>query len=277
LNRQARADRKIRTLRPSEEKKHLDLLNLCHNPWGDEQRWKKMYLQEAFDLTKNVLVVEENGEWAGGVTAWFRDAFLAKDKTAKAAIAGDGYVLPNQRGKGLYSFYMKAVNKMAKERGATLGIGFVSAYNLPPLKALPKIGFAKALFPVTKILVLNPEKFLNYMINESTREFQFPKEFERMRFQVTVTFNSYKGKATLCRNYIIEKAKLLESCSQSPSQNSKDKTDLQITTDIETLTKIVKGFNAGKNRLLFTLCIAILRRRLRLRVSFRLLKTMIHL
>ena len=277
MDTQTQPNRKIRTLKLGEEKKHLELLNLCHNPWGDEQRWRRMYLQEAFDITKNVLVVEENGEWAGGVTAWFRDVFLAKEKTVKTYVAGDGYVLPSQRGKGLYSFYMRAVNEMAKERGATLGFGFISAYNLPPLKALPKIGFTEALFPVTKILVLNPERFLHYIITEWTREFQIPREFEGMKFVITISFRTYKEKVTLCKRFTVKNGKLVEPSAISPSKAVKERIDLRIATDMETLTKIASEFNGGKRRLFFALLASLLKRRISLRFSFRLFKVMMRL
>jgi len=264
-------------LKIGEEKKHLELLNLCYSPWGDDQQWRRLYLQEGFDSTKNVLVVEENGEWGGGVTAWFREVLLARNKGVKAYIAGDGYVLPDHRGKGLYSFYMKTVNEMAKSRGSALGLGFISAYNLPPQKALPKIGFVDALIPSTEILVLNPERFFDYVLTEWTQEVQIPSAFEKMKFAIMVSFKSYKGKVALCKKFTIENGKLTQLSTPSLLETAKDKTDLRVNTDIETLAEVIKQFNFGRKKLLFALLAAIINGRLSLRFSFKLLKALIRL
>ncbi len=48
-----------------------------------EEEWRKKYDQPGFDIEKNVLVVEEGEEWAGGGTAWFREAFLQNDRNSR--------------------------------------------------------------------------------------------------------------------------------------------------------------------------------------------------
>jgi len=67
--------RTVRNLKRGEEKKHFEMLNLCFKLWGSEEKWRRLYLQPGLDATKNVIVVEENKEWIGGATAWFREAF----------------------------------------------------------------------------------------------------------------------------------------------------------------------------------------------------------
>lgn len=257
--------RRVRNLRLGEEKKHYDLLNLCFKPWGSERKWRRLYFQHGFDITKNVLVVEEAGEWIGGVTGWFRAAFLKESIKTKVCIAGDGYVHPNHLGKGVYSTYMRSFSDFARKEGASLGIGFISIYGVPHI-ALPKYGFVDVFHPRTKVLVLNPEKFLQYVIAK-VEDVDFPARFEGIRIKLTISLNSIKGKFSGSRVFQLRNRKLCQI-----NDVIDEKIDLEVSTDICMLFDILRCFIFSRRTLFPLVLLNCLKRRLRLRFSLELLK-----
>lgn len=262
-------DRIVRNLKLGEERKHFEILNLCFNPWGTEERWKRFYSQEEFEAPQNVLVVEEDGKWIGGVTAWFREAFLKHDKKVKVCIAGDGYVHPEHRGKGVYSTFMRAVNKLGQERRASLGMGFISLFDVPFI-ALPKYGYTDVFYPTTRILVLHPKRFLNFLIKELENA-ELPRKFDGLRVKLTVSFKSPKGRHMISEIFKLKNGKLSKVAALSPNETSR-KIDLQIYADIETLMKTFERFFLRKKTLFPFLVLDIFRRRLKIRFSFKFLK-----
>lgn len=260
------ARRKTRFLRPGEEKKHFEMLNLCYNPWGDEEKWKRLYSQEGFDRTKNVLVVEEGEEWIGGVTAWYREALLKNGQKVRVYVAGDGYVLPKHRGKGVYSTFMRAVNKLSQERGASLGVGFVSIYDVP-FFALEKYGFADVFYPKTRILVVHPEMFFEFVIKQF-REIELLRRFEGMKIKLAISLDTLTEKCIVARQFIVRNGKL-HGLSPTPSLDLNEKMDLELYTDIKTLIQSFRTFHLRKKTLFLFLLVGILRKRLKVRFSLR--------
>ena len=264
--------RTVRNLRRGEEKKHFEMLNLCFKPWGSEEKWRRLYLQPSFGATKNVIIVEENKEWIGGATAWFREASLRENRKVKVYIAGDGYVHPNHRGKGVYSTFMRGLNKLARKKGASLGFGFVSVHGTPFI-ALPRYGFVDIFHPATKILILNPENFLQFIITQM-QNVDFPKNFEGLRLKLLVSFVVPKGKHAISRTFHVKKGKLREL----PSRVGDIKNiDLRVKTDINMLLKISSYFYLKKKTLFPILFIAFLRRRLAFRFSLNFLRMILRL
>ncbi len=244
------------------------MLNLAYNTWGDDAKWRKKYDQPGFDVRKNVVVVEENGEWAGGGTAWFREAILGNERKATVYTAGDLYVHPNHRGKGIYSSAMKALNKMAYDREAVLGFAFPSIYRLPSI-ALPKYGFVDVLYPKTRILILNPEKFLGYILS-LIKEAYLPSKYNAMIISLTVKFDLPQGKRSITRIFRVENGALLDLAQA-------DKIDLKVTMAVDLLLKISSRFYLGTISILPTLLNALLRRRLGVSFSLRFAKAVIGL
>ncbi len=258
------SQRIVRTLREGEEEKHLEMLNIAFDGWGSEEEWRKKYVQPEFDPEESVLVVEERGKWAGGGTAWFRDAFLRSGRRIRVYMAGDLYVNPGFRGKGIYSTAMESLNKMASAKGAVLAFAFPSIYRLPSI-ALPKYGFADVEYPKTRLLVLNPEKFLRYILS-NIKEAYLPSVFEGMTVKLTVNFDSTQGRRCVAKTLRIEKGTVSESSETT-------KIDLRVTMNAHILLRISSGFYLRK-RLPFTLLIlAILRRQLGVRFSAKFLRT----
>jgi len=266
------AKRKIRNLRPGEEEKHLEMLNLCFDPWGSIEKWKKMYVQPNFDVTKNVVIVEENGEWAGGGTAWFREALTKTSKKIKVYLAGDLYVHPHHRGKGIYSTAMRSLNDLAQKRGAAIGFAFPSIYRTPSI-ALPKYGFARVFHPTTRILVLNPEKFLQYLIHQA-QEAYLPRKFEGLRLKLVVCFNLARRGHKVLRTFQVKKGKL---CELASAVEDTKKFDLTINTDIDILLGISACFYLRQKALFPRLLLAFFRRRLRVRFSLNFLRSILGL
>jgi len=252
-----------RTLRRGEEKKHLDMLNLAYNPWGNEEEWMKRYVQPGFDVEKNVLVVEEGGEWVGGGTAWFREVFLQNDRKLKVYTAGDLYVDPARRGKGIYSTAMESLNRIASERGAALGFAFPSIYRMPSM-ALKKYGFVNVLYPKTKIYVLNPEGFLAFILSQLKEAF-LPPRFDNLTFRLTVRFSLPNERRSLSKTFRVEKGALVESTEP-------ERIDLRVTLGINLLLKISSTFYLGKKSLYSLLFSSLILGRLKIRFSFRFLK-----
>lgn len=263
--------RNIRNLRIGEEKKHFEMLNLCFDPWGSKEKWKRFYVQPDFDITKNVVVAEENGEWAGGGTAWFREAISEKNSKIKVYLAGDLYVHPKHRGKGIYSAAMRSLNDLAQKGGATLGFAFPSIYTTPSV-ALPKYGFVNIFYPTTRILVLNPEKFLQYLISQ-VQEAYLPRKFEGLKFRLIVSFSLPQRRCRLCRTFQVKSGRLNELTGAI----EETKVDLTIDTDIDMLLRISTCFYLRKKALFPMLFLAFLRRRLKLRFSMDFLRIVLGL
>lgn len=254
-------------MRVGEEKKHFEILNLCFNPWGDWEKWRRRYEQPDFNLTENVLVVEENNDWVGGGTVWFRDAFVQNDKKTKVCIAGDGYVHPNQRGKGIYSTIMQSLNELARKKGASLGFGFISIYGAP-FMALPKYGFVDVFYPATKILVLNPERFMVFLTTQM-KEISFPKKFEDLKLKLTIFFKNLKKKHEVARVFEIQNGCLHEL--KGGIKNVRN-VDLSIETDIGTLLKIFRYLYFKKKTLFMMVFANFLIGRFRIRCSTRFIR-----
>lgn len=263
-----KSNRTVRTLSQGEEKKHFSMLNLAFDAWGNEDQWRKKYIQPCFDVRENVLVVEEGGKWAGGGTAWFREAFLKNGKKVKVYTAGDLYVLPDFRGKGIYSTAMKGLNKLANARGTALAFAFPSIYRLPSV-ALPKYGFVSVIYPKTRILILNPEKFLLYIIRE-VKEAYLPAKFDGMSIKLIVRFDSTQGKRSVSKTFQVEKGTLTESTET-------EKIDLKVTMNVALLLKFSSKFYLGKKALFPTILSALVRRQLEVRFSFRFIRTILRL
>lgn len=261
--------RVVRNLRSNERKRHLGMLNLCFGSWGDERKWERLYLEKGFDITKNVIVVEEDGQWMGGGTAWFREAFLKTNKKIKVYIAGDGYVHPNHRGKGVYSTFMRSLNELAQKQGAPLGFGFISIYGIP-FKAAPKHGFANLFYPVTKILPLNPENFLSYLFDQ-LKELSLPVNFEGLKLKFIVLFRKHKRKCTVNKIFQIKNRKLCELLSHKDDVAL----DLILQTDIGTLLSIFTHFRRRKRAVIPVVIANFLLGRLRFRFSINFVKLLL--
>ena len=262
--------RKFRNLRRDEEKKHFDMLNFCFNPWGSEEKWRSKYCQEGFDISENVTVVEENGEWIGGCTAWFRDAFLKRNRKVKVQLSGDGYTLPHHTGKGVYATCVQSTRDPACKNGACAGFGFVTLYG-GPFVSLLKLGYVDLFHPTTKILVLNPEKFFQYICLQA-EYVHLPEKFEGIMLRMFVSIKYLKGTVRLCRVFQIKDRKLWELAGITDK-----KTDLQISTDIETLFKFFRYFHFRRKIAFLVLLVAFLRGRFRVRFSLKFLKTILGL
>lgn len=258
-----RQNRTVRTLIAGEEKKHLDMLNLAYDPWGDQEEWRKKYIQPEFSVDQNVLVVEENGKWAGGGTAWFREALLKDGRKTKVYAAGDLYVHPGHRGKGIYSTAMESLNKMAREKGAVLGFAFPSIFRLPSI-ALQNYGFVNIIHPKTRICILNPENFFTYIVSQLKTAY-FPSRLNDTTIMLTVHFDSPKKGTSLTRAFRVEKGTISELTETK-------KTDLKVTVNIDTLLKLSSAFYLGRKSFYPLLVSSIVHGRLRFRFSPRFLK-----
>jgi len=258
----------VRNLRPNEKGRHLRMLNLCFDSWGDERKWRRLYHEKGFDITRNVVVVEEDGEWMGGGTAWFREAFLKTNKRIQVYIAGDGYVHPNHRGKGVYSTFMRSLNGLAQNRGASLGFGFISLHGVP-FRALPRYGFVDLLHPVTRLLILKPQNFLSYL-SEQLKELSLPKAFEGLKLKLIVYFQKNRRRCMISKIFQIRDRKLVEL--GSPKEGA---IDLTLQASASTLLSIFNRFYRGKRAMIPVVIASLLLGRLRFRLSVNFVKLML--
>jgi len=248
------------------------MLNLCYNPWGSKEEWRRRYvLHPDFDTTENVLIVEENGEWAGGGTAWIRKALLKNNEETIVYGAGDLYVHPDHRGKGLYSAAMRNLNQLAQRKDSVLGFAFPSIYRVPAV-ALPKYGFVNIFYPMTHVFILKPRKFFGFLISRAKRAY-LPEKFNGIKFKLTVSFAVPNGEHVITETFRVEGGRISES-KETPEEEG---IDLAIRTEIGVLLKIVSGFYLGKRHLFLCLLTALLKRRLTLRLSKRLVRAFIGL
>jgi len=264
--------RRVRTLKRGEGTAHFNMLNLCYEPWGSKEEWERRYiLHPDFDVTKNVVIVEENGEWAGGGTAWFRKALLGNNKKIMVYGAGDLYVHPDHRGKGVYSTAMRSLNQLAQKKGAVLGFAFPSIYRLPAV-ALPKYGFVEVFHPRTHVFALNPNKFFHFLIFRAKKAY-LPEKFNGIKFKLTVSFDTPNGKHAITETFQVEKGQI----SESKEASDKEHVDLAIKTEIGVFLEIVCDFYLGKRTLIISLLAALLRGRLRFRFSLRFIRSFLGL
>lgn len=269
---QAKHSVRIRTLKRGEETTHFDTLNLCFDPWGSKEEWRRRYvLHPNFDATENVLIVEENGEWAGGGTAWVRKALLRNNKKIMVYCAGDLYVHPDHRGRGVYSTAMRSLNQLAQKKKVVFGFAFPSIYRLPAM-ALPKYGFVKVFYPTTYVFVSNPKKFFQFLISRAKKAY-LPEKFNGIKFKLTVSFDSPNGKRVITETFQVERGQI----SESKEASDKERVDLAIRTEIGVLLRIVCGFYFGKKALVFSLLTALLRGQMRLRFSRRFIRSFLGL
>lgn len=259
-------ERKVRTLRPGEEKKHLEILNLCYNPWGGKDKWNRRYQEHNFNISENVIVVEEDGRWLGGGTTWFRKAFLKNNKKVRVYIAGDAYVHPNHRGKGVYSTFIRARNELAQKKGAALGLSFITMYETP-FMALQKYGFVDLFYPTTKILVLNPEKFLDYLIVRM-KEMRIPEKFEGVTLKLILFFHTLGVKREASRLLTVKNGGFSEPDGSIGAKG----VDLTVKTDAETLLEISRYFYLKKRTLYLRVLSAFVARRLKISFSLKFFK-----
>lgn len=263
---------RIRTLKRGEETAHFNMLNLCYDPWGSEEEWRRRYvLHPDFDVTENVVIVEKNGEWAGGGTAWFREALLKNNKKIVVYGAGDLYVHPDHRGRGIYSTAMRSLNQLAQKKGAVLGFAFPSIYRIPAI-ALPKYGFVEVFHPMTHVFVLNPEKFFQFLISRAKKAY-FPEKFNGIKFKLTVSFSTPNGRREITEAFMLEKGRILEL----KGAQDKERIDLTVKTEIGVLLRIVGAFYLGKRSLISPLLAALLKRRLKFRFSLKFLRSFLGL
>lgn len=263
--------RKVRTLQHGEGKKHFETLNQCFAPWGDEEEWQRRYVKfPGFDVTKNVIIVTVNDEWAGGVTTWYREAILSNGRRIKVSLPGDGYVLPASEDKGVFSSSMRAINEVTKKEGAVLSFAFPAVYGHSAL-ALSKYGFMNVLYPVAKVYVLKHERFLDDFLTR-TRRVILNDRFDNLAVKLMVPVDKNKKKWAT-RVLRIEKGKLKDQkLSQSPA-----KFDLTIKSDVEFLINTASLFYRQKRSLYLVLLGALLRRRLGLRFSLRFIRVFLGL
>lgn len=265
-------EERIRTLKPGEMTAHFNMLNLCYEPWGSKEEWRRRYVSHPdFDVTENVVIVEENGEWAGGGTAWFRKALLKNNKKIMVYGAGDLYVHPDFRGKGIYSAAMRSLNKLAQKKGAVFGFAFPSIYRIPSV-ALPKYGFVEIFQPITHVFVVNPEKFLQFLIARAKKAY-FPEKFNGIKFKLTVSFDVLKGRCEITKVFILEKGQFHELEGVQNEENM----DLTVKAEIDVILRIVSAFYLGKRALLLSLLKALLKRRLKFRLSLNFLRSFLGL
>jgi len=259
--------RRTRTLQHGEEKKHFQTLNLCYAPWGDEDEWKRRYLEfPSFDIAKNVLIVEEKGEWAGGVTVWFREAVLSNGKKIKISLPGDGFVLPAFEGKGVFSTSMRAANEISRREGALLSFAFPAVYGHSAL-ALSKYGFMNVLYPTAKVYILKPERFLDDFLSR-TRRVVLNERFDDLKVKLMVPLNRNK-KRWIERALRIEKGEIKE---MKRNPDDQIKYDLTVKADVELIINAASLFYRRKRRLYIILLGSLLRRRLGLRFSLKFLR-----
>jgi len=261
----------VRTLKHGEEAAHLNVLNLSFDPWGTEEEWERRYLLHPdFDVSENVVIVEGNGEWAGGGTAWFREALLKSNKTVRVYGAGDLYVHPHHRGKGVYSTAMRSLNQLAQKKGSTLGFAYPAIYRVPSL-ALPKYGFVTVFYPMTHVFVLNPEKFFQFLVSRAKKAY-FPEKFNGMLFKLRVLFKTPDGKREIAGLFRIEEGQLSDSGAQT-----KRHADLTVKAEVETLMQIISAFYLRRRALILTVFSVMLKRQLGVRFSVRFLKAFLGL
>jgi GNAT superfamily N-acetyltransferase len=262
----------VRTLKHGEETAHFNILNLSFDPWGNEEEWRRRYiLHPDFDVSENVVIVEENGKWSGGGTAWFREALLKNHKKVLVYGAGDLYVHPDHRGKGVYSTAMRSLNKLAQKKDAALGFAYPAIYRVPSL-ALPKYGFAAVLYPMTHVFVLNPEKFFQFLISRAKKAY-FPEKFNGMKFKLTVLFNTPHDKREVTGVFRIEKGELYEI----DESQEKEHVDLTVRAEAGTFVQITSAFYLKRRALLFSVFSVLFQRHLRVRFSLRFLRAFLGL
>jgi hypothetical protein len=180
--------------------------------------------------------------------------------------AGDLYVHPGHRGKGMYSTAMRSLNQLAQKKGAALGFAYPSIYRLPAM-ALPKYGFVETFYPTTHVLVLNPEKFFRFLVSRAKKAF-FSEKFNGIRLKLIVSFNTPKGRRQISEKFLVENGQI----NELQATREKEHFDLAAETEASVLLRLVSGFYLGRRGLLLFVLSNLVKRRLKVRFSIRFLK-----
>jgi hypothetical protein len=138
--------------------------------------------------------------------------------------------------------------------------------------ALPKYGFVEAFYPTTHVLVLNPEKFFQFLISRAKKAL-FPEKFNGIKLKLTVSFDTPKGKREITERFQVEKGQIYEL----QATQEKEKMDLTVKTEAGVLLRLVSGLYLGKQGLLLLVLTDLLKRRLKVRFSIRFLKSFLGL
>jgi GNAT superfamily N-acetyltransferase len=245
------------------------MLNICYDPWGTKEEWRMRYVVHPdFDVSENVLVVEQGGQWAGGGAAWFRELILKNNNRIKVYSAGDLYVHPDHRGRGVYSAAMQGLNRLAAERGAILGFAFPSVYRLPAT-ALPRYGFVEVFYPSTYVLVLNPRRFFEFLVARAKTAL-VPERFDGITFKLTVRFNTSKGQSEITGLFKIEAGKI-DELTEGRAVKS---VDLTVKVEAGVLLRIMSSFYLRK-KLILLIAANWMKGSLKVRPSLRLVRTLL--
>jgi len=244
------ANFKVRNLREEEQGQHLSILNLCFDPWGNEEAWERKYKQPGVNVTKNILVVEEDGKWIGGLSLWVRD-ILITGKRAKVYLGGDVYCHPDHVGKGVYSAATKAYRKMVvADRDAALSLTFVSKQELP-FGALQRHGYCPILYPATKIKLLKPERLANLL---DGRELKMLERLQGANIRIATKSGDL---------LFVVKDGHLRRVAQT------ERVDIVVRSDLQSLFRVYGRSMEGKRALVGSAMVMILTGRLSVRVAFR--------
>lgn len=243
-------DFKIRYLREDEHAQHLAILNLVFKPWGSEVNWENKYKQPGMDVTKNVMIVEEDSTWVGGLSFWVRDVLIA-DKRAKIYLVGDAYCHPDHLGKGVNSAATKAYRKLLKaDRDAALSITFTSNQRAP-FSAAQRHGYSPILCPATKIKLLKPERLVNLL---DGRKLNILERFQGTSIRIV----------TECGDilFVVKDGQLTRVAQTA-------RVDIVVRSSMESLFRIYAKSMQGKRALVTATAVMVLSRRISARVAFR--------
>lgn len=243
-------DFKIRYLREDEQARHLEMLNLVFKPWGSEVNWENKYKQPGMDVTKNVMIVEEDSTWVGGLSFWVRDVLIA-DKRAKIYLVGDAYCHPDHLGKGVNSAATKAYRKLLKaDRDAALSITFTSNQRAP-FSAAQRHGYCPILRPSTKIKLLKPERLINLV---DGRKLKILERFEGTSVKIATEYGDFL--------FVVKDGQFTRVTQTT-------RADVVVRSRIESLFRIYSKSVEGKRALVTTAAGMVLSRKLSGWVSLR--------
>lgn len=130
-------------INPPDAIKTLEHLNVCFSGWGDGRSFEWAYKRAIHDQpASDYLVLSEGGEVVAGSGITYRQLLLPDGAAITAGIMTGSWTLPAARGRGCFTQMIEESIQLAKLRGATLLLAFVTHGN-PSCRQLQKSGAAQ--------------------------------------------------------------------------------------------------------------------------------------
>lgn len=113
----------VRGYRDGDEEAIVNLLNTAFGYWGNLETWRWRYRENPWFEPEGIRIAEKDGKIIGCNHRLARDVKLGETVLARAAMYGDGSVLPEYRGQNIFPKLIQTGHEYEKSSGALMWLG----------------------------------------------------------------------------------------------------------------------------------------------------------